>query len=1847
MTDNQNRPDEPPRRTPAVDATQGSDPSNDQTIDLSSFDPPPIADPNETIEIKPEHAFDPFATDSLAEIESASASIGESTIFPEAVENSATLTEAKSPQGTVDPSKKTVPEVSNDQTIQFTPSAIAESSAAAVNKSKKTVPAYQADQTIEFSDLVTDTAKNAGQTKNQFDTTYVEGPDSPPSVLNDTNVTQTINPRELSAEDAAFWSSLSRGTEGPSQSSRLSPAINRSLSETKLHLRDQVVSPAHSALAKQSDYRLVRLLGKGGMGNVYVARQGSLDRLVALKVIKPLEEEKKKHFKQRGNLEQVEQERRLQFISEAVVTGDLDHPNIVPIHDIAVTGDNTLFYSMKRVSGTPWSKVIDEKSRDENIDILLKVCDAIGFAHTRGVVHRDIKPENIMLGEFGVVMVMDWGLALAKPEFKKLESVHQSTRLGGSPAYMAPEMALGPVGRIGPESDVYLLGATLFQIITSWAPHYASNVSECLKAVASNKIRDVPKEHHGELLQIALKALATRPEDRYRDVVSFQQAIRNYRSHSESIALAARAQDDLERAGQTSTYDDYSRAMFGFEEAIALWDGNTRAIEGSAAAKLKYAEAAHAKGDFDLGLSLLDRNETIHQPLIEQLESGKKERLAKVTRLVLLRKAAAAMLAFIIIGGVMATVAIHKRSVIADEARQLAENAKKQAEVSAENERQQKLVAIEATKVAESEREKALLAAKAEAEAKLTAINSSEIAILAEAEAVKEKEIAEREKHNADDARAAAVKARELAEYESYISNISLAKARIDQNEFNEARRILTELKANAGIEGPAWEWRWLWRQTTQSISSLATDSPARSMDLSVDQGSMTTVLDNGAIQMVSIGAEGSVASSGKAHSLASSNASAVVVSPDQKLIVVGTRSGDIEIWDRSLKNKLGFWTAHQTTINRIRFIDQDTLVSASDDNSIRVWDLASQSELASCWNLGPVKDFAVRSRDNGFTLVAAIAESTSGRATVWRLEQNQDEWRSNLIGEFLNHERPVVCIDLSPDGKSVVSGDVDGKILYWKTDDAPLTNYERDIENAIRKLSSPDAKAGTTKGKTVSTPYQTFIDPELLKENAQSSLAHSDRIRVVRFSRDGMTILSGGDDYAIRIWDVATTKRTKALRGHGGWVLDACFAGQNDELIVSSSADLTIRIWQPKSYINASVRAGESSDTEAPLHREEILSARLNAAGDAMVTASRDRTAVVSKIDQETMTLQRIIEFRDDADAIALKEGTQFIAQAFAINVDNHALYIASADGIVRVWDLDRGTEKFQIKSAGLNPSLALSRDGRYLLTRSGSGDAKSILWRVDPTGNNAPQVSFKFVGHANDSAVTAIAISSDGSKLFTADNVGIGILWDGRTGKQIGEKIESFRGYRINAAEFTAEENELWVASDDQQLTRLNLQSRAVVSRLNHIGFVTGLSLSSDDRFAVTISEQSKADEVRITVTLWDLDEGTSQIVDRAVSPIKWNKESKQKRESITSAQFSADGRSFSVGKQTRGDGSGRVAIWSIDAAGKAKPTHAFEMPSDLGTPQACIPLAEDRMLTLNGDAAFQWSTKSDGEKSASHLISYRANASVHHANFSSDGKYVVTGSHCVKIWDIEKQKAVAKVELPHEGLLTCVEFTPKPDSWQFATSGSDGVVKLFDFDEQGLEIKEMQSWFRDENLPPIRRIVLSSDGAMLLAAGDSGTIRLITLADNRVANHDSPEAGHLLAAAFSSDDQYFAVGGQDNQARLWKVIEPGVASAESPILFKGHADQIEDIKFISSHVGAIRILTASRDKSTRVWDPRINSEHRLGREILSLREHSQGVTAVDATANGNLVVTAGRDAEVVLWPASPVEPPELKTE
>src|ERR1700741_3557578 len=143
---------------------------------------------------------------------------------------------------------------------------------------------------------------------------------------------------------------------------------------------------------------------------------------------------------------------------------------------------------MKRFRDIPWDQVINQKQLDENLSLLLRVADAGAFAPAGGVIHRDLKPENVMLGDYGEVLVMDWGLARITPEFAHAATVYQPDSLGGTPAYMSPEMAKGPIELINKTSDIYLLGAILYEIIGGIPPHSGRDVMQCLMAAAQNRI---------------------------------------------------------------------------------------------------------------------------------------------------------------------------------------------------------------------------------------------------------------------------------------------------------------------------------------------------------------------------------------------------------------------------------------------------------------------------------------------------------------------------------------------------------------------------------------------------------------------------------------------------------------------------------------------------------------------------------------------------------------------------------------------------------------------------------------------------------------------------------------------------------------------------------------------------------------------------------------------------------------------------------------------------------------------------------------------------------------------------------------------------------------------------------------------------------------------------------------------------------------------------------------------------------------------------------------------------------------------------------------------------------------
>jgi serine/threonine-protein kinase len=286
-----------------------------------------------------------------------------------------------------------------------------------------------------------------------------------------------------------------------------------------------------STTSEGQRFRIVRPHARGGLGVVFVAIDSELDREVALKQI--LDERALDHASQ------------VRFLIEAQITGGLEHPGIVPVYGLGTDRGGRPYYAMRFIRGDSLKGAIDGfhaggksavGSRDLGLRKLLRhftdVCNAVGYAHSRGVIHRDIKPANIVLGRFGETIVVDWGLAKAlgrlEPGAEAGERMLMPPSGSGSaltlpgsamgtPAYMSPEQAEGDLDRTGPRSDVYSLGSTLYYLLTGQPP-FAGDAVDVIRLVQKGVFPSPRRLDPGidpALEAICLKAMSLRPEDRY------------------------------------------------------------------------------------------------------------------------------------------------------------------------------------------------------------------------------------------------------------------------------------------------------------------------------------------------------------------------------------------------------------------------------------------------------------------------------------------------------------------------------------------------------------------------------------------------------------------------------------------------------------------------------------------------------------------------------------------------------------------------------------------------------------------------------------------------------------------------------------------------------------------------------------------------------------------------------------------------------------------------------------------------------------------------------------------------------------------------------------------------------------------------------------------------------------------------------------------------------------------------------------------------------------------------------------------------------------------------------------
>jgi eukaryotic-like serine/threonine-protein kinase len=293
-------------------------------------------------------------------------------------------------------------------------------------------------------------------------------------------------------------------------SSNLAPEIARA---------EKIPTPAHLLVFKA--------LARGGMGHVHPATDRNLLRHVALKRLD--RDYASKSFY------------RDAFIAEAQMTGQLEHPNIVPVHELAIDPNGVPYFTMKLVQGSSFEKWLDRRAPgsieriEGGIEVLLKVCDALAYAHHRGVVHRDLKPANIMVGDFGQVYLMDWGLAklIRSEPASGASSMMNAPGPVGTPHYMAPEQARGNPKDVDARSDVFGLGALLYEILSGQSPY--GNVSQevIMKRAAAGQVGSIDEACKSIGVSRRIRAIAERatqadPAKRYQNITELRDAMRAF-----------------------------------------------------------------------------------------------------------------------------------------------------------------------------------------------------------------------------------------------------------------------------------------------------------------------------------------------------------------------------------------------------------------------------------------------------------------------------------------------------------------------------------------------------------------------------------------------------------------------------------------------------------------------------------------------------------------------------------------------------------------------------------------------------------------------------------------------------------------------------------------------------------------------------------------------------------------------------------------------------------------------------------------------------------------------------------------------------------------------------------------------------------------------------------------------------------------------------------------------------------------------------------------------------------------------------------------------------------------------
>ena len=1075
--------------------------------------------------------------------------------------------------------------------------------------------------------------------------------------------------------------------------------------------------------------------GQGGMGIVYWAIDTDLNREVAFKIIRPEGGEDSQAPEHPTDLatpvkdtpaSQAFETLKQRFLQEAWITSGMAHPGIVPVYELGQTSEGVPYYTMRFIKGESTFATaigaVKNKGIEERLALLepfLKVCDALGYAHSRGVIHRDLKPENVALGEFGEAVVLDWGLArmegqdepggdrlaLHIQEYRDATDLKTIAGAMGTPGYMSPEAALGDSKKMDARSDVFSLGAILFEILTGRIPHEFSTFGEfAVKLLKEDppKAVDINPAVPDTLSELCTSCLTRDMDARPASADALATAIRTWQ---------------VEREKERELEGFLREAKTALEAAE-----NLRGAE-----MLQQVDRASAVVSQVLARSPASARGQAYQARLEAMrEQGIAEREQSARKRTLVRTGLTALV-LLVVGALVAVWLV-------DAARQEEARERLRADRGEQRARDQ----LRRTRVL------ALTMASAEA-AKTDPMRS--LLLAREAGRISMPPAVLTQLHSAIQG---SLERTVLSGHEEYVASAAFSPTgdRILTASADGTarfwRRDGTELVVFRGHEGPVASA--VFSPAGDRILTASQDKSARLWDLAGNELLVVHEQDF-QLQSASFSPSGdrvltvpgrsdsydpSVAGLAKmgttvrlwdlqGRALAAlggheDSIASAVFSPSGDRILTASRDKTARLWDLEGK-ELVVLRGHEGSLNIASFSPSgDRIVTASEDHTARLWDLEGR-ELAVIRGHGAAVTSAVFS-PSGDRVLMSSADKT---ARIWDLTGKE-------LVVFREDEPFLTAAVFSPSGDRILTRNMN-VVRLWDVKGTKLAELRGHTEVVISAVFSPSGDRILTAGDHAARLW----DVER-KELAVIS-GHQRMVTSVVYSPLGDRILTASFDGTARLWDLQG-KELAVFRGHERYVSSAAFSPSGDRIVTAGGGGT--RVWDLEGNELAVLRG----------HKAMVRTAAFSPSGDRIVTASHDNTARVWDLEGNELA---VIEHEGGFHPSSGGPLATCVASA-VFSPSGDRILTSSFDNFARVWDL-AGREITVLRGHEDSVMRAVySPSGDRILTASKDNTAR--LWDLE--GNEL----VVFRGHGN--TIMSAAFSPSGDRIVTASFDKTARLWD-----------------------------------------------------------------------------------------------------------------------------------------------------------------------------------------------------------------------------------------------------------------------------------------------------------------------------------------------------------------------------------------------------------------------------------------------------------------------------------------------------